>query len=284
VFLLLLATAAVLGWRLATGAPSRVALPSLVNLTLAEARARASDLTLTTGTAVFSDIVANGRIVRQDPPAGTRLRHRATVTVSLSKGADMRRVPSMIGLSIAKSRAALATAHLVVARVDQENSDTIAKDLVIRQSRPAGSALHAGRGVVLVVSLGPAQATVPNVEGERLATAKALLERSGFRTTVGEEFSDAIRKGLVIRTDPVGGTIAHRTDTVTITVSKGPDTVVVPDVRGLTILEAASVLRSRGLRGAVQDIVNGTGKRVSDQSPLPGSVVKRGTLVNLYRH
>ncbi len=74
--------------------------------------------------------------------------------------------------------------------------------------RPGGRGAHPGqRRGGLVVSRGPETAKVPALEGRQLGEAKDALRGAGLAVgVVTEEFSDTVRKGAVISSDPPAGT------------------------------------------------------------------------------
>ena len=85
--------------------------------------------------------------------------------------------------------------------------------------------------------------------------------------------------GIVFWLDPAAGEQVPRGSTVSVGVSKGPPTVVVPDVSGMTVVEAADALEAAGL------VVSGTQgsprQDVASTSPAAGTTVKKGTSVTI---
>jgi serine/threonine-protein kinase len=72
-------------------------------------------------------------------------------------------------------------------RVMEEKSDTIAAGTAIRTDPPSGSVVQKGSPIILYVSSGPEQATVPPLVGLTEAQARALLLELGLSADVTYE-------------------------------------------------------------------------------------------------
>ncbi|HEX8689376.1 MAG TPA: PASTA domain-containing protein [Solirubrobacterales bacterium] len=136
--------------------------------------------------------------------------------------------------------------------------------------------------VVLTVSAGPGSAEVPGVAGESQEEAVAALEEAGFEPLVRSANSESVEAGLVISSDPRGGTTATRGSTVTLTVSSGPKLARVPVLVGSQRSVAVQQIRARGLSPSVEgeesEVPAG---EVIRQSPSAGSELPRGSTVTI---
>jgi beta-lactam-binding protein with PASTA domain/predicted Ser/Thr protein kinase len=136
--------------------------------------------------------------------------------------------------------------------------------------------------VVLTVSTGPGSATVPSTAGQPLAKASAALEKAGFETQVDRVNSDKVGDGLVIHSDPSGGTSLTRGSTVVLTVSSGPRLAKVPVVVGYQVATAEQQIRAAGLEPSVTERPDPTPEgQVIRQTPSAGSRVDPGSTVTL---
>ena len=130
----------------------------------------------------------------------------------------------------------------------------------------------------------PANAVVPDVEGQSAADATAAILAAGFTSVAqADETSDTIEIGLAIRTDPAAGTELQIDQTITLYVSSGVPTVAVPDVTGLVAGDAASALDDVGLASETveqssDDVELGF---VISTSPVAGTVVAVDTVVTM---
>ncbi|MET9380740.1 Stk1 family PASTA domain-containing Ser/Thr kinase [Streptomyces sp. NPDC002928] len=89
---------------------------------------------------------------------------------------------------------------------------------------------------------------VPPLLAKTETQAKDRLEAAGLEVgTVKQAYSDTVKRGTVIGTDPAPGERIRDHDSVTLTISKGPETVKVPDLEGYRLDKARAVLKDSGL-------------------------------------
>jgi len=94
--------------------------------------------------------------------------------------------------------------------------------------------------------------TVPDVAGQTSDQAVEQLTNADLQANIKRTWSDDVKSGSVISTDPSDGAKALRGDTVTVLVSSGPPRV--PDVRpGATVDEAKKLITDNGLQPGVDD-------------------------------
>jgi len=140
-----------------------VPAPDVVGRTRAEAETAITGAGLTVGfvAEVFSGTVPAGRVISQNPPAGTPTQWGTAVGFVVSRGPAIS-VPDLAGMTQAAAEAALAGAGLSVGAVTDENSDTVPAGQVISQNPAAGANAVSGSAVDFVVSLGSAPVSVPD--------------------------------------------------------------------------------------------------------------------------
>ncbi|MET8979761.1 Stk1 family PASTA domain-containing Ser/Thr kinase [Streptomyces sp. NPDC004539] len=118
---------------------------------------------------------------------------------------------------------------------------------------------------------------VPAVLTQTETVAKDRLDDAGLAVgSVKHAFSDTVKRGTVISTDPAPGARIRKNDSVTLTVSDGPQTVQVPDVTGLPQAEATKRLTSAGLEP-------GLVTSEFDDSVAQGSVIRTTPAVGTSR-
>ncbi len=230
-----------------------------------------------------NEVVAEGHVIRQDPPPGRIIEEGARVTLLVSLGPPFRDVPPLEGLTQDEAEEALAEVELIVGRVRTADSETVEAGLVLDWSagdveRPAE--LRQGSAVDLVLSGGPAPRTVPELAGMTGDQAVAALEQEGLDAEVVTRFDDEVDEGVVIGSDPTGGTSVERGTTVTVVVSRGRDLVTVPDIVGKTLDEVNEALEEAGLR--VGDLSGNAKGRPFATDPETGSKVDRDTVVDIF--
>lgn len=132
-----------------------------------------------------------------------------------------------------------------------EYSDTVEKDLVIKQDIEKGSFVHPDKKITLTVSKG-AGVKVPEVANLTLSDAKKKLEDLGLKVSTTYDYSSSVAKDKVVKASSYH---VDEGSTVTLTISKGPDTRVnVPDVEYLTESEARKKLQNAGFKVNVEYI------------------------------
>ncbi len=154
-------------------------------------------------------------------------------------------VPQLIGENVDRARADLDQKGLKI-KINFSTNDVVALNDVFEQSPPSGRRVEQGQVVTVSVSSGSAT-SVPGVVGQTLDVAKAMLKERGYvvRTLDSESPFEA---GTIVTQDPVAGTELTAGQPVTLTVSLGPASVAVPDVSGLSVVDAITKLRDAGLR------------------------------------
>jgi len=89
---------------------------------------------------------------------------------------------------------------------------------------------------------------VPALLAKTEAQARDRLDQACLETgKVTYDYSDTVKRGTVISTDPGVGSRIRNHDSVSITVSRGPQTVKVPDVEGWSLGKARARLKSEDL-------------------------------------
>jgi beta-lactam-binding protein with PASTA domain/predicted Ser/Thr protein kinase len=136
--------------------------------------------------------------------------------------------------------------------------------------------------VDLTVSAGPGSGEVPSTAGLNQEEATEKLEEAGFEARVERVNSKTVEEGLVVRSEPGGGTTATKGSTATLFVSRGPKLTKVPVLVGSQRGAAVERLRGRGLQPSVEEEESSSPKgQVISQSPDAGSEVEAGSTVSL---
>ena len=182
-----------------------------------------------------SEEVGAGLVIRTDPVPGIELEKGSALTLFISTGPAPRVLPELAGLTVAEATAELEGLGLVAELGDPAFDETAALDTVLSWTVPdsptlvAGGTVTKGTTVRLVASAGPAPRTVPDLTGQTLDAATATL--AGVQLTItqtGEEFSDTIAAGQVMRQDPAPGAAAARDSNVNVVLSKGRAPIKIP--------------------------------------------------------
>ncbi len=202
----------------------------------------------------YSDTVEAGHVISQKPGAGKKLKGDGTVRLVISRGSNKVTVPDLVGQTVGYAESKLQEVGLSPDRQPDAYSDSVAEGSIISQEPPAGTEVQKGSSVKYVVSKGPeppAQVTVPDLRGETVDAAEALLANAGLSLgSVTEEFSSTVPAGQVISQNPAANQTVDEGSAVSIVVSKGPEPpaqVTVPGVIGDTEAAATAAIGAAGL-------------------------------------
>ena len=146
----------------ASSALDQITVPNLVGqdyqkLAAAESAADSSPdyLVLQTDKPQFSDTIAEGKIITQDPKPGTKMTRGSNIVVTVSQGPALRTLPAIAGKSLNEASAAVTAAGLVPSKADAYSS-SVAKGTVIGyKDVTAGSQMAYGSKVTILLSQGP---------------------------------------------------------------------------------------------------------------------------------
>lgn len=165
--------------------PERYAVPTVVGLTLDQARGPVEEANLTLGepTEEWHEEVPAGHILSVSPEPGTQVRPGTTLEVVISAGREPLEIPQVVGASLEDAQEALEEAGFTpVVQEERVHHDEIPEGAVASQS-PAEGTGHRGDEVTLVVSQGPETVEVPGVIGRQWEEARDELEALGFTVT-----------------------------------------------------------------------------------------------------
>ena len=113
--------------------------------------------------------------------------------------------------------------------------------------------------VVVTISINmiggsPRDQQVPDVAGQGELDATAALQNRGFKTHIQRNPDSKVPPGKVINTDPAANSAVAAGDDITINVSTGPEQREVPDVKGLSAVQAAAKLKAAGFEKTTESL------------------------------
>ncbi|WP_457536376.1 Stk1 family PASTA domain-containing Ser/Thr kinase [Streptomyces filamentosus] len=266
-------------WYINSGQFTRV--PAVLGQPEAVAAKRLSDAGLDLGTTkrAFSDVYERGTVMGVDPAPGERIRSHTTVTLTLSRGPELVKVPNLKNKPLGEAKRILAEEGLAPGVVTSAFSTTVAQGAVIGSDPEPGTERSPDSAVALVVSKG-APVDVPDVTGETVEDATASLQEAGLKVTVApERVHSPEDAGAVAAQSLAEGSRAAKGDTITLTVSRGPRPVEVPDVVGMTTDEAREELENAGFEVKVEKSFPFLGDEVTGQSVEGGETAPEGSTV-----
>lgn len=122
------------------------------------------------------------------------------------------------------------------------------------------------------------------VAGKPLDEAKRALIEMELTPEIEYEVSDAYEEGIVIRASEKAGTMVEKNKNIVLTVAQGSNGVVVPNVKGKSQSEAASILEKEGFSVSItenysSEVENGY---VISQSPEAETTAPEGAAITIW--
>ncbi|MFE7617909.1 PASTA domain-containing protein, partial [Streptomyces sp. NPDC057496] len=268
-------------WYINSGQFTRV--PALLGQTQknAEKRLAETGLEVRTVEREYSDTVERGKVISSEPEPGDRVRGNASVTLVVSRGPEIVKVPELRGLSLADARKELKKVGLVPGMVTKEFSEDVVRGDVIRTDPGANTGRHPDSAVALVVSKG-SPVDVPDVTGLSVEDATAALEEEGLKAEVlPDRVNSPEVAGDIARQSPGQGSEAAEGDTIKLTVSKGPRMIDVPDVTGKDVDEATAELEDAGFEVKVDRPFLSFSDTIASQSVDGGDQAPEGSTITI---
>jgi len=185
-----------------------VQVPNFTNRTANEATAIAADLGLgmkVDETRRPDPKIAVGRVIAQEPAAGSTARRQRSVKIWLSAGQRSSTVPLLIGETEGTAQLRLTQDGLTLSDLSEIRSQDFAPDIIVAQTPPAKTA--AGN-VALLVNRGERGASyvMPDLIGVNGDRAADILRNRSFRVAVvGSNPYPGVAAGVVIRQSPQAG-------------------------------------------------------------------------------
>ena len=168
---------------------------------------------------VNSDSVEEELVIHSEPSAGKTATHGTDVTLFVSAGPKLAKVPVLVGTQRSVAVQQIRGRGLEPSVSEAESNSPAGE--VIRQSPSAGTQVDPGSAVTIIVSAGKQQAKVPNVIGKLRSEAVQAMRAAGLVPTVEEEETEAPGKvGRAIDQFPPPASELEPGETVTIVVGK----------------------------------------------------------------
>ena len=196
--------------------------------------------------------------------------------------------PSLVGQTLGDAFSTAQRAHLRATVLRRTTSDRYPKDVVMRQSPPAGSQVREGRQISLIVSTGVQIFAMPDLRYESLREVR--LDLSHYKLQLGKTKivrSDDIPANRVVAQDPPPLSSVRSGSVVSVDLSKGgPQTIRVPNLEGLSVDRAREEAKAAHMHIG-QIVWTPFGRygpargQVVRQKPAPGSEIDASQLVSL---
>lgn len=221
-----------------------------------------------------------GTVLSQKPAPATAIAIHSTVTLVVSRGPQPVAVPDLVSLSLGDARAAATARRVRLVVGERAPSDQIPADTVMSQSPAAGDSLARDGAIVVVVSAGAPQLSVPYLGGKTAADASTALASLGLVPSIEYVVDPSAPLGTVLKQTPDPKSAVKKGSTIVLAVAV-PGSV--PDVAAKNPSDAQAMLLSAGYKiGNTAYVQEGTEGTVVRTEPAIGSSLRPGETVMLY--
>ena len=206
-----------------------VAVPDLTGKTPDEALRAALDAGLQIeqqdGRARYDDKVPRGKVLLQQPEAGSLAKPSQAIRVVLSLGPREIRIPDLSGLAPRAAALKLSRESLELGAVSWYR-DPVAPPGILAQDPEPDAPAKRGEAVRVLMSRGAADVRIlmPDFVGKNAQAVKAHLEKFGFKVgSARVEAYDGVAPDTVLKQFPPSGYPLSNKEVVSLTVSRPPE-------------------------------------------------------------
>jgi eukaryotic-like serine/threonine-protein kinase len=206
-----------------------VAVPDLTGKTPDEAMRAALDAGLQIeqqdGRARNDDKIPRGRVLLQQPEAGSLAKPSQAIRVVLSLGPRELRVPDLTGLAPRAAALKLSRESLELGPVSWYRDPAAPPGILAQDPEPDAPGKR-GEAIRVLMTRGPADVRIlmPDFVGKDASAVKAHLEKFGFRVGSARfEAYDGVAPDTVLKQFPPAGYPLSNKEVVSLTVSRPPD-------------------------------------------------------------
>lgn len=187
----------------------------------------------------YSDSVKENDVISQNIEANTLVKEINKIEVITSSGPNPETIvnlPDMVGWTVDEVVEEIENEKLTNVNIEFEFSN-LTRDTVIKQSK--SGAARRSDNITINFSLGLEEDLKPvkliNLINKTEFKAILWVKRNGIKYEITREFSDTVKKGKVISTNPKEGiTIKQSETTLKIIISKGKK-IIVPDLMNMSM-------------------------------------------------
>ena len=203
---------------------SKFSMPQLVGMTVEEANLAYSDsgITIVVGRNMASDTFAEGKICEQDVDYGSKISVPKTVYVVVSTGKEKISLSDYTTMDYRDVILDLQKKKIYYT-LKFEANDEFPENTVFDQEPKPKSDITEEDTIILYVSNGTENSTVPSVLGFMEESATQMLTESDLIPKTVYEFDDNVMEGKVISQNIQSGTSVPKRTTIEIVISKGKD-------------------------------------------------------------
>jgi eukaryotic-like serine/threonine-protein kinase len=178
----------------------------------------------------YDDRIPAGRVLLQQPEAGSLAKPAQVVRVVLSLGPRALRVPDLAGLAPRAAALKLSRESLELGPASWLREPGLPTGIVAQEPEPETPA-GKGEPVRVLTNRGAPESRIvmPDLVGRNAGAARARLEKFGFKVGSARfEAYEGVRPNTVLKQFPPAGYPLSSREVVSLTVSRSPDSPGVP--------------------------------------------------------
>ena len=229
----------------------RGVVPNMIGMTTEQAKDACAAAGLTYAVAVEEQSIEydKGYIFKQLTQAGTKMPDGAKVQVYVSTGLKPIEMPDVVGDSEEDAISELKRVGFKSKKieVEYEEHQTVKKGDVIRTNPKAGTEENSKSKIIIYVSKGVGETTMPYLVGKTPEEAKKLLEEAGLKGNP-EVVESEEETEKVLEQEIEAGTKLSKGTTVKYMVSQGNTVEIPDDLVGKKFSEVKEILTDLGLK------------------------------------
>lgn len=209
---------------LSLGKAKEVQIPNLQGLTKEEAEQKAKELKIKVEVSEekYHLEIPEGQIIEQDPKYqdNYKIKEGSTIKIVISKGQEIVEMPKVVGKTRDEATSALKEIGLEV-KVEEEFSDDVEKNYIIKQEIKEGEKIPAGTTVTIYSSMGIEQVPVPDLSGKTESEAKSAISSAKLKWKSTDKTSDSSKpNGVVVNQSISSESMVNKNTEITITVNE----------------------------------------------------------------
>lgn len=203
-----------------------VTVPDLRGKSPDEARFEVSQrlLSLIVQATEYHDEIEKGRIIRQDPPPGSKIRTNRTVRVVLSAGSELVDIPDLTNKSLENAIQMLAASGLTRGLIAQIHTPQYPAGRVIAQKpKPEVGRVKRMTPVNLLISQGEREEKyiMPDLIGKKADVVIPQLKSLGFNVAnIRSSYYPGLSSGIIIKQSPPHGYSVQKRNLISLEVSR----------------------------------------------------------------
>lgn len=163
------------------------------------------DLALRKEGTEFNGSVPIGTVLRQVPPAGTKVREGKIVNLVISQGGETVFVPTLTGLPLRNAEMLLRENQLALGQITESYSLRMVKGMVLSQDPKSESSVGRDSSVNVVISGGSPPGGIvlmPDFSGKSVDDAIAWSQQGGIRLEVVKDTASLFPYGTILAQEP----------------------------------------------------------------------------------